>query len=330
MFCGGGTGVRKCRGLGPMTDGLWQTAMISVRHRHSAANLGSKTKEDQAEPFSRDAHRPPAIRWRRIRRAHGQEDQDGGERRAEEEDEGQRGSTIIRSEQKAQLSPAKGEPFGVPLPLGEWGDQCARNHPSGGAKAFGVVSTSLFSLEWALLWLCLSDMLFFLQRNTPKKSDMIFAVVSVLVLCAAAAANGRAYTVFSDRSGLRLYPDIVDPEGIAYGHYEDTLNTTGFGTLVIKTNRRFSDASQMRAAGFLEGAVTAPRIVQHRNNLWAWYKGHYLPAGGFPPRLVEWMSQNLQYAREQVQERAGDPYWEQVGLVLSQLDSLVLGFKSAA
>ena len=56
--------------------------------------------------------------------------------------------------------------------------------------------------------------------------------------------------------------------GLAYGRFEDRRNETGWSFLWLRTSSRFPDAQQMRAAGVLEGALTAPLLRSHYRN---WY-----------------------------------------------------------
>lgn len=55
--------------------------------------------------------------------------------------------------------------------------------------------------------------------------------------------------------------DILDRKGDAYGFYNDTIQSTGWGILEIKAgygSQSISNENIMYAAGFLEGYLTAP------------------------------------------------------------------------
>lgn len=54
--------------------------------------------------------------------------------------------------------------------------------------------------------------------------------------------------------------DVLDTNGDAYGYYNDTVQSTGWGILEIKAgygNQPVSNEIFMYAAGFLEGYLTA-------------------------------------------------------------------------
>lgn len=57
-----------------------------------------------------------------------------------------------------------------------------------------------------------------------------------------------------------LVKDVMDRNGDAYGYYNDTLQSTGWGILEIKAgygSQSISNEDLMYAAGFLEGYLTA-------------------------------------------------------------------------
>jgi hypothetical protein len=56
---------------------------------------------------------------------------------------------------------------------------------------------------------------------------------------------------------------VVDKSAVAFGSYIDMAEAVNaFGSLSISTNNQYNDSAQMYAAGFLEGALTQPRIKQ--------------------------------------------------------------------
>jgi hypothetical protein len=57
----------------------------------------------------------------------------------------------------------------------------------------------------------------------------------------------------------------------AYANYSvASSHVSGFGQLRVSTSPRFSNSVQMRAAGFVEGYLTAPQIADHAHNQHAW------------------------------------------------------------
>lgn len=57
----------------------------------------------------------------------------------------------------------------------------------------------------------------------------------------------------------------------AYANYSAaSSHASGFGQLRVSTSPRFSNSVQMRAAGFVEGYLTAAQIADHAHNQHAW------------------------------------------------------------
>lgn len=57
----------------------------------------------------------------------------------------------------------------------------------------------------------------------------------------------------------------------AYANYSAaSSHASGFGQLRVSTSPQFSNSVQMRAAGFVEGYLTAPQIADHAHNQHAW------------------------------------------------------------
>lgn len=162
---------------------------------------------------------------------------------------------------------------------------------------------------------------------------------------AQAADWATVYFNASTRS-YRLARGVRDEvNGLAYGRFEDRLNQTGWSFLWVRTSSRFPDSQQMRAAGVLEGALTAPLLHHHYRN---WYsrafKDQLRPGdgagGGASAELESLLLAQMQSLREGVakaaKRRSGSDmavstrrdkaaYWQQLGLVLEQLDGLLEG-----
>ncbi|GAB4815323.1 hypothetical protein N2152v2_002369 [Parachlorella kessleri] len=61
-------------------------------------------------------------------------------------------------------------------------------------------------------------------------------------------------------------------ESAAWGYYLDSDDTaSNFGQLSIHTSSEYEDEEQVFAAGYLEGVLTAPRIFDNFNNMYAYF-----------------------------------------------------------
>ncbi|XP_074024702.1 phospholipase B-like 1 isoform X2 [Numenius arquata] len=116
-----------------------------------------------------------------------------------------------------------------------------------------------------------------------------------------AAAGGRAEiryaTVYWNRAEKTLQlKNILDRSGDAYGFYNNTIQTTGWGVLEIRAgygSQTLSNEDIMYAAGFLEGYLTAPKQDQ--------------------------------WTRQQIRNNKDDPFWRHAGYIIAQLDGLYMG-----
>lgn len=107
---------------------------------------------------------------------------------------------------------------------------------------------------------------------------------------------------------------------VAWGEYVDSMNTTGWGTLVIHTNTAYPDQFQAYAAGYLEGAVTWEREYVHMINTNA-----QLPLEN---ELGEYIQTQWGFMLGQSSAHPSDPFWYQVGLLLDQQMGLYDGYYS--
>jgi len=74
--------------------------------------------------------------------------------------------------------------------------------------------------------------------------------------------------------------------------------------LAVVTNGSFNDASQAYAAGYVEGFVTADRILQGVRNMGT----NYTLTGA----VAEWLSNNSLWMASQIAANPQDVYWQQV------------------
>eukprot|EP01087_Luapelamoeba_hula_P019299 TRINITY_DN6372_c0_g2_i1.p1 TRINITY_DN6372_c0_g2~~TRINITY_DN6372_c0_g2_i1.p1 ORF type:complete len:537 (+),score=65.67 TRINITY_DN6372_c0_g2_i1:23-1612(+) len=155
----------------------------------------------------------------------------------------------------------------------------------------------------------------------------------VVVLSVFTTVHGGAIkwmSVFRDgpRNTYRL-AEGADLSAIAYGRYEDNLETNGWGRLYIQSNPTSPDEEQMYAAGMLEGALTAHRIYPHFLNINTFFFGN--SSAAVPTVLKNWLNAQDKWARANAAAKnATDPYWGLVGGVLAQFDGLVAGYQAVA
>ena len=155
------------------------------------------------------------------------------------------------------------------------------------------------------------------------------AALLTAALVGAAADFSLTGSVFIVNNAFTFVAGPEDPAAVARGHYIDMAGTTsGFGQLAISTSAAFNDTAQMFAAGYLEAALTRPRIWSHGNNTLAWIASQF--KGGVIPAVVErfFVDQDA-WTRAQIASNKTDR-WVAMGSLLSQFDGLVAGYQALA
>lgn len=143
---------------------------------------------------------------------------------------------------------------------------------------------------------------------------------------AASATNG---TVYYSNSLWKFVPGVLDHKGVAWASYNDWVNTkSAFRSLTVNTNSAFDDATQMYGAGFVEAALTQPRIKEHWDNMYAWLASNF-PNGNIPEVYQQFFTAQDTWAREQAATNAS-AYWQVFSLLLQQFDGLRAGYAAVA
>eukprot|EP01105_Mastigella_eilhardi_P024699 TRINITY_DN648_c0_g2_i1.p1 TRINITY_DN648_c0_g2~~TRINITY_DN648_c0_g2_i1.p1 ORF type:complete len:562 (+),score=135.85 TRINITY_DN648_c0_g2_i1:33-1688(+) len=162
------------------------------------------------------------------------------------------------------------------------------------------------------------------------------ALRPLLLLCAAvmhaaaALADGQGKCGYVAAGAPRTFAPcdcarLPLPRGsaLAQGRFEDTIDSVGFATLVVKTDDSmiFNDSALAYAAGIVEGALTSERIWQFYLNT---VKGTAVSDDS-----RRFLRENAEWVRKQCNDRAAtDEYWYQSALLLDQLQGLADGYNS--
>ena len=154
------------------------------------------------------------------------------------------------------------------------------------------------------------------------------------VLCGAlvaahAAAQFEVGSVTLTAGVYAFVPGTKVPGAVAVGSVTPMNSSiSGFGDLSISTAASFTDAEQMYAAGYLEGALTADQIFLHSINIRAWIASNF---GGQPPpqKYANFFNAQDAWSRSQVAANSSQR-WQGVGLLLSQFDGLRAGYAAVA
>ena len=111
---------------------------------------------------------------------------------------------------------------------------------------------------------------------------------------------------------------------VAWGYFNDTINTTGWSFLSITTNISATDEEQAYAAGYLEGKLTVQRIWQYIANV-------LNSETGYSHALAKYVDENNAWVSEQgAQHFSSDSYWRHVSLLYTQNLGMYDGYSEAA
>lgn len=154
-------------------------------------------------------------------------------------------------------------------------------------------------------------------------------VLTAALAAACAAAQMQVGSVTLSAGVYKFVPGSKVAGAVAVGSVT-TMNASasGFGDLSIATAGTFTDAEQMYAAGFLEGALTADQIWLHSINIRAWIAGNF---GGKPPpqKYADFFNAQDAWSRAQVAANSS-LRWKGMGLLLGQFDGLRAGYAAVA
>ena len=135
-------------------------------------------------------------------------------------------------------------------------------------------------------------------------------------------------SVFKSGDGTFYIEEGRVSNALCYGDYEQDMMTKGWNKLYITTNPQSgaSDLELAFAAGYLEGAVDTESIWNTLLiNLEAYTNS------SIPQSMSKWLSQNLQWTREQARNKPTNQiFWTQVELLLAQMDGVLKGYNDHA
>ncbi|XP_017383812.1 phospholipase B-like 1 isoform X2 [Cebus imitator] len=118
--------------------------------------------------------------------------------------------------------------------------------------------------------------------------------------------------------------NVMDKNGDAYGFYNNSVKTTGWGILEIRAgygSQALSNEIIMFVAGFLEGYLTAPHMNDHYTNLYP----QLIKNPSILDKVQDFMEKQDKWTRKNIKAYKNDSFWRHTGYVMSQIDGLYLG-----
>jgi hypothetical protein len=114
-------------------------------------------------------------------------------------------------------------------------------------------------------------------------------------------------------------------DAFAYGFFDDTYEENGAGHLYLWTNSKYADRQQMSCAGYLEGFLSGHRIKDFYRS----YRESTYPSEELYERIARWVEASLSWTLDSVLNgENSSPYWNVVGLSMTQLLSMVEGYNA--
>eukprot|EP01006_Ploeotia_vitrea_P042881 TRINITY_DN66667_c5_g3_i2.p1 TRINITY_DN66667_c5_g3~~TRINITY_DN66667_c5_g3_i2.p1 ORF type:complete len:594 (+),score=266.34 TRINITY_DN66667_c5_g3_i2:1060-2841(+) len=196
-----------------------------------------------------------------------------------------------------------------------------------------LTSVSMCSVNLSMLWSHWSfrySSIVMWPYSFTSASAMLPLLLLLLLLpllssCAAAASSTVSASVYYEDEQYVLVLDRIDPRAAAFGWWDDSVNRTGWATLVVNTTDSGPAEVQAFAAGFLEGALTARRISQMYNTFMELDFHGKAPSAA----LMHFIRVQLAYIRRNAAEQgASSAFWRQVGYVVQQVSGLQEGYTS--
>ena len=150
---------------------------------------------------------------------------------------------------------------------------------------------------------------------------LAFALLLTL-LCTTWAYSPRSGSVII-RDGQYIFLEGEKEDAAASGRFHSSEGTkSGWAQLYVETTAGYSDAEQMRAAGYLEGVLTAYEISAHHLNMDSFFDiKTEAPA--------QWLLEQDAWSRGQVSANKSN-FWATLGLLLEQHSGMMEGYWAAA
>eukprot|EP00933_Yihiella_yeosuensis_P076555 TRINITY_DN8637_c0_g1_i1.p1 TRINITY_DN8637_c0_g1~~TRINITY_DN8637_c0_g1_i1.p1 ORF type:complete len:685 (+),score=160.76 TRINITY_DN8637_c0_g1_i1:130-2184(+) len=187
------------------------------------------------------------------------------------------------------------------------------------------------------------------ERAAPDKDDMkhpiwrtsqpLFPVKINFDVSEMTASKGLTVVYDKGAQSLRIEQDmVVGLGGVAWGKFEDNIDTTGWSELRVMTSndQNMANDVKMYAAGFIEGLMTSVRISQFYYNTQMLLLTKDKKTNSLPALRQLWKNQ-LNHARTWTNmqhhvfaEEPDDPYWKHARFMMFQMWGVLDGYNTAA
>lgn len=214
-----------------------------------------------------------------------------------------------------------------------WDSSCVRkpflilSSPRVTAESPGPVASFVFCVLCAIYHHSQSFPPLVNESSRMLSAGLLLSFACTALSAPAAPVTASAYVDGQGKWSVKF--GVQDPAAVSWGVYTDMEGTdSGFGQLSVSTSSAFPDVTQMYGAGYLEAALTQPRIWTHANNTLAWISSQF-KGGVIPQVVINFFTTQDQWKRAQFATNTSD-YWVGVKSIVNQLDGLVAGYTQMA
>jgi len=176
------------------------------------------------------------------------------------------------------------------------------------------------------------------SKETQAEFQALYSVNVNFDIEAMQSAKGVTMKFDKAKHVMRLDTGISPVDGLAWGHYTDSINTNGWSELWLDTTSsgEVSNDVRMYSAGYIEGLITCVRLSEHHYNvhkllLRSEASKHALAnVKALLKNKIALMKQKANIVPHIMAEEPKDPYWKHSRYVLFQLWGLTDGYNFAA
>jgi len=151
-------------------------------------------------------------------------------------------------------------------------------------------------------------------------------------------AGGVTVVFDPDTYSLKMVAGVSKSNGLAWGHLEEKLGTTGWDELYVQTSESSRATNDVRvyAAGFLEGYLTAARLSQFYSNFYQLIikdednQRALTNIRTMYGKELEFVKTNANIHPGALSVEPVDPYWKQVRYLLFQMWGMKDGYNAVA
>eukprot|EP01121_Diplochlamys_sp_Union-15-3_P000252 TRINITY_DN10254_c0_g1_i2.p1 TRINITY_DN10254_c0_g1~~TRINITY_DN10254_c0_g1_i2.p1 ORF type:complete len:540 (-),score=62.92 TRINITY_DN10254_c0_g1_i2:125-1744(-) len=158
----------------------------------------------------------------------------------------------------------------------------------------------------------------------------IFVYCLLLLICghyvASQATFSYASVLFDETTKQFNIKSGIDKSGVAYGAYQNGVETQGWDQLWITATTNYADEIRAFGIGFLEGYLSRDAISNYWQTLTKLADTQVFPNQSVREKVLLWLRLQNAWTISQIRTNANDSYWQQVSFIQTQLNGIYSGY----